>query len=233
EGAISLLLIGSPGTDEQLVDQIREDCMQAEELLSLLGSAVDWQRLEERGAKPRSPGNEWLHTFQASSTTIPEDAALLPATLDLTFPGRHQSRTVVQGVVRVPATAAVAAGANDEKLYRFLVDGEVLRKDELFEAFRYRFEMPAGEAPAQIPLLLERYLRPGDYRLLLRVEDLNGGSFFRHEGELSVPIVAATAGTALAQTPDSAASAAAGASPVPAAAAGSTPMTSPAGATAA
>ena len=46
---------------------------------------------------------------------------------------------------------------------RFLVDGEVLRKDELFESFRYRFEVPASDAPAQIPLLVERYLRPGDH----------------------------------------------------------------------
>jgi len=219
EGIASLLLLGSLGTDEQLVDQIREDCMQAEELLSLLGSAVDWQTLEERGAKPRSPGNEWLHTFQARSTTIPEDAARLPATLDLTFPGRHQSRTVVQGVVRVPATAAVAAGTNDEKLYRFLVDGEVLRKDELFEAFRYRFELPAGDAPAQIPLLLERYLRPGDYRLLLRVEDLNGGSFFRHEGDLSVPLVTA-APTTVTEAPAAAGTAPAAAAAAPPAAPG-------------
>ena len=157
--------------------------MQAEDLLALLGSAVDWQTLEERGAKPRDPGSEWVRTFAAHSTNLPDDAALLPATLDLAFPARHQSRTVVQGVVRVPATAAVAAGEKDDKLYRFLVDGEVLRRDELFESFRYRFEVPAADAPAQIPLLLERYLRPGDYRLLLRVEDLNGGSFFRHEGD--------------------------------------------------
>ena len=199
EGIGSLLLAYAGNDDEELLDKIRDDCMQAEEMLSLLGSAVDWQTLEERGAKPKSPGTEWVRTFSAHSTTIPADAALLPATLDLAFPARHQSRTVVQGVVRVPAAAAVAAGEKEEKLYRFLVDGEVLRKDELFESFRYRFEVPASDAPAQIPLLVERYLRPGDYRLLLRVEDLNGGSFFRHEGEISVPIVAAA--TVLAQTP--------------------------------
>ncbi|HET9767241.1 MAG TPA: GWxTD domain-containing protein, partial [Thermoanaerobaculia bacterium] len=198
EGIASLLLLGGMQSDEQLVDKVREDCLQAEELLSLLGSAEDWQTLEERGAKPHHPGTEWVQRFSAHSTALPADAALMPATVDLAFPGRRQSRTVVQGVVRVPATAAVAAGEKEEKLYRFLVDGEVLRKDELFESFRYRFEVPAADAPAQIPLLLERYLRPGDYRLLLRVEDLNGGSFFRHEGAISVPVVPATAATVLA-----------------------------------
>ena len=230
EGIASLLLAYGGNDDEALLDKIRDDCMQAEEMLSLLGAAVDWQTLEDRGAKPHSPGSEWVRTFSAHSTTIPADAALLPATLDLAFPARHQSRSVVQGVVRVPAAAAVAAGEKEDKLYRFLVDGEVLRKDELFESFRYRFEIPANEAPAQIPLLLERYLRPGDYRLLLRVEDLNGGSFFRHEGTLSVPIVAATAATTLAQAPTeptaAAAPAAATAPASPAAAAASTPSVS-------
>ncbi|HEV8239532.1 MAG TPA: VWA domain-containing protein [Thermoanaerobaculia bacterium] len=233
EGIASLLLAyGGNPDDEALLDKVRDDCMQAEEMLSLLGTAVDWQMLEERGARPHDPGSEWVKTFAAHSTTIPADAALLPATLDVEFPARHQSRTVVQGVVRVPAAAAVAAGEKEEKLYRFLVDGEVLRKDELFESFRYRFEVPANDAPSQIPLLLERYLRPGDYRLLLRVEDLNGGSFFRHEGELSVPIVAAAPGTVLAQAPGNAGSTAADTTPATGATAGAAQATDATGTTA-
>src|SRR6185503_10418616 len=192
EGIESLLLAISAGEPEdRLADRIRDECVQAEELLSLIGAAVDWSQLEERGAKVRTPSNEWVQSFAARSTDLPEDAALLPASLDVVFPARHQSRTVVQGVVRVPAAAAVAAGEKEEKTYRFLVDGEVLRKDDLFESFRYRFEMPADGA-REIPLLLERYLRPGDYRLVVRVEDLNGGTFFRHDGALTVPLLPAT-----------------------------------------
>jgi VWFA-related protein len=215
---LASLLIGLSGDPEQhLLERIRDECVQAEELLGLLADAADWEQLEQRGARPRRPSVEWVQTFAARSTTIPEDAALLPATVELAFPGRHQSRTVVEGVVKVPSAAAVAAGEK-ERIYRFLVDGEVLRKDELFDAFRYRFEMPATDVPAQIPLLLERYLRPGDYRLVLRVEDLNGGSFFRHEADLTVPVlpdtaVAAAGGPAATPAPPMATSPPAAAAP--------------------
>jgi Ca-activated chloride channel family protein len=199
EGIGSLLIVpaGMDG-DERMADRIRDECVQSEELLSMLAAAIDWQDLEERGAKLRAPSAEWVQAFAARSTTIPEDAVLLPARLDVLFPARNQNRTIVQGVVRVPAPAAVAAGEKEDQRYRFLVDGEVLRKDELFEAFRYRFEVPAEGAAAEIPLLVERYLRPGDYKLLVRVEDLNGGTFFRHEGDLSVPLLPAAPPTVLA-----------------------------------
>jgi Ca-activated chloride channel homolog len=221
EGIDSLLTLGLAGDPEaKLLERVREDCMQAEQMLDMVNSASDWQELEEHGAHFPAPSAEWVQAFAARSTTLPEDAVLLPAQLDLSFPGRHQSRTVVQGVVRVPAKSAVAGGEKDGPTYRFLVDGEVLRKDELFDSFRYRFDVPAGGNAAEIPLLLERYLRPGDYRLVVRVEDLNGGTFFRHEGDLSVPLVpltppAATAVEAAAPTPG-APSAPAGPGPAPA-----------------
>ncbi|HEV8631308.1 MAG TPA: VWA domain-containing protein [Thermoanaerobaculia bacterium] len=197
EGISSLFLGVAVDPDEKLVDRIQEDCLRADDLLALLGSAVDWQELERRGAGIPTPSPEWVQTFAARSTTLPEDAELLPATLDLAFPARHQSRTVVDGVVRVPAGAAVAAGEGEARVYRFLVDGEVLRNDQLFDSFRYRFDVPAAGVPEQIPLLLERFLRPGDYKLLVRVEDVNGGRFFRHEGELTVPLLPAPAATTI------------------------------------
>ncbi len=205
EGLASLLIGLAGDPDQKLLDRINEECMQADDLLAALSSAVEWETLERRGAKLPIPSTEWVRDFAARSTTLPEDAALLPASLEVSFPARHQSRTVVQGLVRVPSSGAVAAGEKDGRLYRFLVDGEVLRKDELFESFRYRFEVPAEDPPPEIPLLVERYLRPGDYRLLLRVEDLNGGRFFRHEGELTVPLLPAAPSPVLDATAPAAA----------------------------
>jgi len=219
EGLASLLLGVAGDPEEHLLERIRDECVQTEELIASLDAAVDWEELEQRGARVRTPSAEWVQSWAARSTTLPEDAVLLPASLALGYPSRHQSRTVVQGVVKVPAASAVAAGEKDGRLYRFLVDGEVLRKDDLFESFRYRFEVPATGAPAEIPLLLERYLRPGDYRLLLRVEDLNGGTFFRHEGEITVPVVPVAGATVLAEAGAPLTAPAPPAAPAPAAAA--------------
>ena len=217
EGLMPLLLFGPATAPEaQQVEAIREECARGDELLAALGSAVDWAELERRGAGPARPSGEWALAFAARSTELPPDAELLPARLELAFPARHQSRTVTQGVLRVPREAASAAGEGDERRFRFLVDGEVLRRGELFESFRYRFEVPADGAPSEIPLQLERLLRPGHYQLVLRLEDLNGGRFFRHEGEVAVPLlpaplaVAETAGGAAPGPPATAEGAAAG-----------------------
>ncbi len=113
---------------------------------------------------------------------------------------------MVQGLLRVPRDAAAPQRLQDQSFYSFMVDGEVLRKDELFEHFRYRFSLPeaqaarpaAGGAAAEIPLVFQRYLRPGAYTLGLKLEDPGGTRFFRAERALVVPAITAEAEAAAA-----------------------------------
>jgi Ca-activated chloride channel family protein len=130
-----------------------------------------------------------VRTFLTYSTDLPADATPLPAALDLTFPGSRGGRTVVQGVLSVPRAEAQSVAAGGES-FDYLIDGEVLRRGELFERFRYRFRLPASDVQGdRVPLLFQRYLRPGSYRLMVRVEELASERYFRHEGDLEVPFV--------------------------------------------
>jgi Ca-activated chloride channel family protein len=43
--------------------------------------------------------------------------------------------------------------------------------------------------PATVPLVFERFLRPGKYTLILKLEDLNGGGFLRKLIEVTVPVL--------------------------------------------
>jgi len=140
--------------------------------------------------RPPAGGDpEWLATFHAHSTDLPEAAAPLDATVELTFPGRHQSRTVVAARLRVVAEQAALASLADSESYGFELTGEVLRGDELFESFKYRFDLPAFavDADGRLPLAFERYLRPGEYRWVLRLSDLNGSGVHRAELDVAVP----------------------------------------------
>jgi Ca-activated chloride channel family protein len=142
-------------------------------------------RIEER---PEPPGGEWVATFNAYSTDLPEDAAPLSAELAVQYPGRQQSRTVTQGVLRVPRAEAGTSQLAEYRSYNFLLNGEVLREGELFEAFRYKFDLPSGEVEGDtLPMVFQRTLRPGEYTLIVKLEDLNSGKFFRTERALSVP----------------------------------------------
>ncbi len=157
-----------------------------------------------------APSNEWLRTFESYSTDLPAGVPQLAASLEVTFPGRKESRTVVQTLVRIEPDGAALADLAGARAYAFELIGEVLRADadtgadRLFESFRYRFEFPVESAgtpsgdsaatPAAMPLVAQRYLRPGAYQLILRVDDLNGNAVWRHAETLDVPRIDRAAG---------------------------------------
>lgn len=144
--------------------------------------------LIDRPPNPRD--SEWMATFRANATDLPKGAAALAARLDLGFPAREGSQTVVQGVLAVPAVAAKVAQVAGQGSYSFLLTGEVLRQGTLLESFRYRFDVPSASAGAAIPIAFERKLRPGHYDLIVKLDDVNGGGVFRERRAIDVPAVA-------------------------------------------
>jgi Ca-activated chloride channel homolog len=170
---------------------VAELCPRGEDIAARLGEALDWTRVESTLQLVPRPGEEWLSTFAAYSTDVPEGAASFPARLDLSFPSRFGSRTVVQGLVSVPRQAVQPERLEESTTahYSFVVDGEVLYKGDLFEHFRYRFALPESEVADTIPVVFQRYLRPGSYSLVLKIEDVGGKRYYREQRELEVPSV--------------------------------------------
>ncbi len=191
-------------------------CSREREVQEIFSTAVDFKRFVAAGEWGPRPSSEWVASFQGRSTDLPEDVPLLGANLELHYPGRYQSRIVVQSLITIDKTTAGVhqseeegeAGGSpsqpDAASYNFLVDGEILRGEELFESFRYRFDLPhAAITGNRLPLVVQRHLRPGLYRQILRVRDLNGNRFFRDERHLEVPslerVRTSTARTAAAE----------------------------------
>ncbi len=185
----------SPGGGQMSLRDISLNCRDGDTLVSAIGFALNdpegFDQLVDRiEHDSKDESGEWVATFNTYSTDLPEGAELLPATLELGFPGRRQNRTVVQGALGVPREAAGIAQLADYRSYNFVVVGEVLSEGELFDSFRYKFDFPVPQVTDEtIPLVFERYLRPGAYRLVVKLEDLNGKRFFRADRELSVPAV--------------------------------------------
>lgn len=133
---------------------------------------------------------EWTATFSAYSTDLPPGAVTFDAKLEVSFPSRHQSRTVVRGELQVPRAEMATTTLGDSTSYNLLLTGEILREGQLFDGFRYKFDFAAADAPEQLPLLFERTLRPGSYQLIYKIEDLASGKLHRAERPLEVPSVA-------------------------------------------
>ncbi len=187
----------SPTSDVagEMAERIPRDCPRGDEILSGLAAASDWNDLDRQYGVVPHPNPEWVRTFLSYSTDMPAGAPPLSAEVEIRFPGRNQSRTVVDASVVVAASelrggaAGSAAPENLPAASALLLDGEVLRGDELFDHFRYRFELSAERlrAAATLPFSARRYLRPGTYTLVLRLQDTATDRVFRRELALEVP----------------------------------------------
>ncbi|MDA8017159.1 MAG: VWA domain-containing protein [Thermoanaerobaculia bacterium] len=153
------------------------------------------------------PAQEWVATFNSYTSELPEGALTFEADLDVSYPGRRQSRTILQGNLVVTTaniaavnltgggadTADAAAALGLAPTYNLSLTGEILREGKLFDNFRYEYDFPVadfeGVADAKLPLVFQRYLRPGDYTLMVKVEDLGTGKFHRTEQAIDVPSV--------------------------------------------
>ena len=192
----------------ELAERLPRDCPRGDEILGALVAASDWNDLVEKYDVIPHPNLEWVRTFLSYSTDLPGDALPLAAEVEIHFPGRNQSRTVVDASVIVEA-AALRAGAGDPQAapappapapIALLLDGEVLRGDELFDHFRYRFELTAERlrTAATLPFSARRFLRPGSYTLILRLQDPATGRAFRRELALEVPAPGSLSASAVA-----------------------------------
>ncbi|MEE8525148.1 MAG: GWxTD domain-containing protein, partial [Thermoanaerobaculia bacterium] len=151
---------------------------------NLSGYQEDLQRVL---AKPRPRSLEWVQAFVAHSTDLAADAELLEVSVDIGFLGRHQNRTVVQGLITVPMPEIAVGEYAGYRSHDLLLTGEVIIGDRLFESFRYKFGFPEEKTRTAVPLIFQRYLRPGDYKLVLKLEDLNSNGAYRDELQLQVP----------------------------------------------
>ncbi|MDH3255809.1 MAG: GWxTD domain-containing protein, partial [Acidobacteriota bacterium] len=155
--------------------------------------------------KPPPRDGEWLDSFAAYSTDVASDAETFLAELDIVYPGRKGDRTVVQGTLAVPTSEAQLLDLDGRRSYNFLLTGEVLRADVLFESFRYKFDLPADQVDVEsIPLTFERLLRPGEFGLVIKLEDLNSNRLFRQALDLSVPKAETPFSSAPAADPETA-----------------------------
>lgn len=201
----------SLGNEQRFREQIDRGCLTQARIVH---KAITDVQIEDRGGAleiaqslPEKRGdNEWLASFRIVSTEVGEGDARLNARLSSIeqFPGRTQ-HVRVRALLVVPSVDATATEVAGSPSYEFLVTGEVLKESELFDAFRVRFDLPRkeGAPPADLPLAVERELRPGQYRLVLKVEELATKKAIRFEREVNVEAGAEDAeATAAGQAPE-------------------------------
>ena len=147
----------------------------------------DYERVLEEATTPPLPSLEWLATFSGSSTDLPAGAETMRLNYEFDYPTRNQSRTSLQVLLRVPLTEAPGRRFDGVLFHDFRIRGEIIREDQLFESFDYRFEGPTPDGVIEIPLGFTRYLRPGPVSLFVLVEDVFGNRFAQIKRDIDIP----------------------------------------------
>lgn len=161
------------------MDRPESRCGDVDEILGLLAAAEFWLRdpraraamdhtAEERGD---SGGESASARFLEYSTVIPEGAQPLDFSASTSVTGRRGGLMRVAFSLVVPRRPLGMGKVGDLEVVQVDVTGEVTREADMADRFRYAFTLPASNE--ELPLQVERELRPGLYHLRLKVADAN------------------------------------------------------------
>jgi Ca-activated chloride channel homolog len=114
-------------------------------------------------------------------------APKLSAEVTVQFPAKQGGRTDAQITVLVPKSQLKMNKVGETEMYSLDVTGEVLKDGQLFENYRYRFDYPADVKDEKLPVVIDRFLRPNEYRSRIKVTDVNTNAEAILETALQVP----------------------------------------------
>jgi Ca-activated chloride channel family protein len=169
------------------VSRIEYECKYGDEILRAIAQ-VQMNKVElTRVYEPPKVNDEDVRKILRSVVLASPNATKMTADLTVAFPAKQGSRTNAQLTVLVPRSQLTVKEVGGVKSYALDVTGEVLKNDQLFENYRYRFDFPAEGASDQLPVVIDRFLRPADYKARVKVADANGTSEAIIEKDITVP----------------------------------------------
>src|SRR5437879_12285927 len=89
--------------------------------------------------------------------------------------------------VLVPRAQLALQDVGGTKQYSLDVTGEILKEDQLFENYRYRFDYPGDLKDDKVAVVIDRFLRPADYKARIKVLDPNSNAEAIIEKTVTVP----------------------------------------------
>lgn len=177
-------------------------------LQGALDLGLDWRGARQRLGWP-APDETWLQSFEAVVEADQAVPSTEGAALEVDYPSKIGGRTILQGVLRLPAAQVstsqeqlaaaqgeVSSGGMESS---FLLTGFVEPRAESpktdapmppRQLFRQRFHIdPASVAGDKtVVLFFHRDLEPGTYDLTLRLQDAVGRSLLRDHRRIVVPM---------------------------------------------
>ncbi len=136
---------------------------------------------------PPEVNEEDVHKILRSVVLADPNAPQLTADFSVRFPAKQGSRTDTEMTLFVPRSQLTLKDVGGTKTYSLDVVGEILKDDQLFENYRYRFDYPGDIKEEKVAAVVDRFLRPADYKARLKIQDANSGAEAILEKTITVP----------------------------------------------
>lgn len=156
----------------------RYQCPDGDTLMNLIGMAEYWSQdprvlkaMSEFQAPERGGPESMSHRFMEFSALLDKNAEPLDFTITDQSLDTRGGLVEVGFAVTVDSDGLGTTPVGDVDVVQLDLIGEISRESHMVDRFRYVYSVPAAED--EIGLSLERYVRPGDYTLRLKVEDVH------------------------------------------------------------
>ncbi|HUP65735.1 MAG TPA: VWA domain-containing protein [Thermoanaerobaculia bacterium] len=168
---------------------IEMQCINGDKVLG----AINWvqaNKLENAKVfEPPAIDTEDINAILRAVVIENPDAPKIEASMEARFPGRRGSRTSAELILSIARKDLGLTELEGNRYYNVDLTGEILKNDKLFENFRYRYDFPAESVGETLNVVVERFLRPADYKARIKLVDVNSGAEAILEKDLAVPYI--------------------------------------------
>ena len=186
-GTGAVRYVFGPAAPNTTMTNLEFQCKQGDEILKAVYQ-TQMNKLDiMKVFNPPEINEEDVHKILRSVVIATPNATKLDADFAVKFPAKQGGRTDAQMTLLVPRSQLALKDVGGTKQYSLDVTGEILKEDQLFENYRYRFDYPGDVKDEKVAVVIDRFLRPADYKARIRIADSNSTAEAIVEKALSVP----------------------------------------------
>jgi len=155
------------------MSNLEYQCKDGDEVMKAVTQSMMNKADLQKVFQPPEVNEEDVHKILRSVVIATPNAKPLSATFAVSFPAKQGSKTDAEMTLLVPRSQLTVKDVGGTRLYSLDVTGEVLKDDEMFENYRYRFDYPGDLKEEQVAAVIDRFLRPADYKARIKITDAN------------------------------------------------------------
>jgi Ca-activated chloride channel family protein len=169
------------------VSKIQAECKDGAMILNAIYKTKANSDLIQHVYEPPKVNEEDINKMLRTAVITDPKARKIAAQVTPAYTGKRGARTAVELSITLPKGELVPKDISGTSYYDLDVNGEVLKDGKLFESYRYKFDVPVTTVVDNVPLSVERFLRPAEYQSRMKIVDVNSRAEAIVETMLQVP----------------------------------------------